>query len=69
MQSVDRTGLPLQALLDAHADVNVRNSSGETALHFAVMDGEREIVQLLLDRCGRVGGVTRFAVMPGLAAS
>ena len=40
----------VRALLDAGADVNVRNYKGQTALHCAAKAGFDQIVALLLDR-------------------
>ena len=38
-----------KALIDANADLNVKNNDGSTALHIAAFFGRIEIVQLLLD--------------------
>ncbi|KAL4436550.1 hypothetical protein ABPG75_003689 [Micractinium tetrahymenae] len=51
IQTRGHSPFPLrQALLDGHADVNVRGREGDTPLHVAVAFGQREAVQLLLDR-------------------
>ena len=44
----------VHALLDAGADVNVRNHKGQTALHCAAKAGFDQIVALLLDRGAEV---------------
>ena len=44
----------VRALLDAGADVNVRNYKGQTALHCAAKAGFDQIVALLLDRGAEV---------------
>jgi ankyrin repeat protein len=38
-----------KALIDAHADLSVKNNDGGTALHTAAFFGRIEIVQLLID--------------------
>ncbi len=40
----------LFALIDSGVDVNARRSDGATALHQAAIDGDRELVDALLDR-------------------
>ena len=37
-------------LIDEGADINYQNDDGETSLHLACGRGQREVVQLLLDR-------------------
>lgn len=43
----------VEALLDAGADVNAANGIGQTGLHNAVWEGQRDVVKLLLKRGAR----------------
>ena len=38
-----------QALIDAHADLSIKNNEGSTALHMAAFFGRIEMVQMLID--------------------
>ncbi|MEZ0259967.1 MAG: ankyrin repeat domain-containing protein [Alphaproteobacteria bacterium] len=56
----------VKALIAAGADVNVKDTGGMTALHLAVMTGERDAIKALLD----VGGAVDFnnVAAPGTPA-
>lgn len=44
----------VQALLAAGADINQKDTGGMTALHLAVMTGNRDVIKTLLDVGGKV---------------
>lgn len=50
----------LRVFLDAGADPNVRNNTGETPLHLSARHGHIPVVQLLLHRGARINEKTRF---------
>jgi ankyrin repeat protein len=55
----------IKALLDKNPRLaRVRDSSGYSPLHWAAIDGHREVVELLLDRGAEVNGRTTFGNTP-----
>ncbi len=51
----------MRALLDAGADLNAKDFTGWTALHAAAVNGDPEIVQLLLEH-GAISGKARWFI-------
>jgi len=56
-------------LLDAGAEVNARNSSGCTALHYACSKGRLSIAKLLLDAKASVNAADRNGGTPLIRAA
>lgn len=56
----------VRSILDTAPDlVHDRETTGATALHYAALNGQREIVQLLLDRGAEINSVdNRFGATP-----
>ena len=57
------------ALLDQGADIEARDASGRSALHWACRRGHGEIVALLLDRGGDIEAVNNAGWTPVMSAS
>lgn len=56
-------------LLDAGADVNSRNQEGETPLHQAAEDYDKQVAQLLIDHGANVDASNNFGQTPLHAAA
>jgi ankyrin repeat protein len=54
----------VRALLARHADVNVTEADGSTALHWAAERGDAEIARLLIAAGANVKAVTRYNITP-----
>src|SRR5262249_35745794 len=54
----------VQMLLDAGADVNAANKSGDTALHGAAGNGLPSVIQLLVDRGAKIDVKNRNGQTP-----
>jgi uncharacterized protein len=55
----------IRTLLDKNPNlVRARDSSGYTPLHWASIDGNREVVELLIDRGAEVNGRTPYGLTP-----
>ncbi|GAA4280267.1 ankyrin repeat domain-containing protein [Gaetbulibacter aestuarii] len=53
-----------KALIDAHADLSIKNNDGATALHVAAFLGRIEIVQLLIDANADKGIRNKYGATP-----
>ncbi|HKB11048.1 MAG TPA: ankyrin repeat domain-containing protein [Vicinamibacterales bacterium] len=62
MENTDRTAV--RALLQRHADVNVSQVDGMTALHWAAYHDDREIVELLIRAGANVKAANRYGITP-----
>jgi ankyrin repeat protein len=52
-------------VLDGRMCINERDEAGATVLHYATLDGLREIVQLLLDRGAEINSLDgQFGATP-----
>ncbi|MBL8851099.1 MAG: ankyrin repeat domain-containing protein, partial [Planctomycetaceae bacterium] len=54
----------LQSLLAQHADVNLQQPDGMTALHWAVYHDDAELARSLMEAGAQVTAVTRYGVSP-----
>jgi len=68
--SVMKTGRSLDAAQSvvASGDVNMKNSDGDTALHYAAGEGNLEITTYLLDHGAKLEAVNKWGNTPFLAA-
>ena len=53
-----------KALIDAHADLSIKNNDGSTALHSAAFFGRLEIVQMLIDAKADKTALNNFGATP-----
>ena len=54
----------LRAMIDGHADVNLPQVDGMTALHWASRGGDSELVRILLDQGANPRAANRYGVTP-----